>query len=727
VKLAWLFVTTLCLFSTQLTLAAEQSLLYEQTPFDTITLDEENKNAVIQVFALDVKDVPDRQQPQNPEPESEIIVRLLTNPDQQYRLKWKHIEKIRFFEQELLAEAQKLVGQKNFEQAFPYFRLLLSKYRTFPGVTDAYEGYLKSVIELAYVQEHFDQAIARILIWDEFRSAAGAVKKYGIPTLGKYWDKVSSQPTPAQLLQAARWFHELRKRDPSITSPSLTKLQQALDSRYAELIALAKTASQQKQIDQAMLYLQEAEELIPNKPGMQQFRASLESANPRLIVGLVHGPAANWSLESGAVDWSRRRDQRLLSSAPVELQDYKAGSVTYQTPTGTLSALNKTGQISLSGEDNSWAKNWSAIASEQSSAFIKPVPGKTPSWQLPGQLRAAQAQPFLSLARVPANPSESNTLGPRSFVNKAWQPNPNGIRPAPTTALPIQLQTLDNFDTAAAALQEGRVQVVDRVAPWQLPNLAKDKRFNIQPYRIPSVHLLICNPQSETLQETSYRIAVAAAINRQSLLQSVLRGAKIPDAKVATLITPKAVELPGAVLNELPKAAGDADLAKLMWQTSQSVLGKTPKLKMVAPRDEIAQHLAKEIASDLTATGINVELTISQEPFIPTAAEASQADLIYWYWHPIDANLDWSLMSQAQPWQGLAAAMATLNPAFAKLPQGVPESQLWQAFEFGLVSQRFMLPLLQLPEHAVFINKIKNAPTLPLDLFQQAADWQLQP
>ncbi len=215
-------------------------------------------------------------------------------------------------------------------------------------MTEAYEGYLKSVIELAYVQEQFDQAIARILIWDEFRSAAGAIKKYGVPTLGKYWDKVSTQPSPDQLLQAARWFHELRKRDPSITSPTLTKLQQALDSRYAELIALAKTATQQKQIDQALSYLQEAEELIPNKPGMQQFRASLESANPRIIVGLVHGSATNWSLESGAVDWSRRRDQRLLSSAPVELADYKSGAVTYQTPAGTLTALNKSGQINLS-------------------------------------------------------------------------------------------------------------------------------------------------------------------------------------------------------------------------------------------------------------------------------------------------------------------------------------------------------------------------------------------
>ncbi len=59
-----------------------------------------------------------------------------------------------------------------------------------------------------------------------------------------------------------------------------------------------------------------------------------------------------------------------------------------------------------------------------------------------------------------------------------------------------------------------------------------------------------------------------------------------------------------------------------MWQTSQSVLGKTPKLKLVAPRDEIAQIIAKQIVSDLTATGISVDLIISQEPFIPSAAEA---------------------------------------------------------------------------------------------------------
>ncbi len=112
--------------------AAEQSLLYEQTPFDTITLDEENKNAVIQVFALELKDVPGRQQPQNPNPESEIIVRLLTNPDQQYRLKWKHIEKIRFFEQELLAEAQKLSDKKTLSKRFPTFDYCSANIANFP-------------------------------------------------------------------------------------------------------------------------------------------------------------------------------------------------------------------------------------------------------------------------------------------------------------------------------------------------------------------------------------------------------------------------------------------------------------------------------------------------------------------------------------------------------------------------------------------------------------------
>ncbi len=57
--------------------AQEIGPLYEQSPYDVITLTEEGKNAVINVFPIEFKD---RVIPVDPDPKAEIIVRLLIKP-----------------------------------------------------------------------------------------------------------------------------------------------------------------------------------------------------------------------------------------------------------------------------------------------------------------------------------------------------------------------------------------------------------------------------------------------------------------------------------------------------------------------------------------------------------------------------------------------------------------------------------------------------------------------
>ena len=80
--------------------AAAETPLYEQDPFDQITLDEANAGVVLKVKPLDL---PGRRLPAKPKPTDTLVIRLVDQPDKKYEVAWESIKKVELFEQMLLA------------------------------------------------------------------------------------------------------------------------------------------------------------------------------------------------------------------------------------------------------------------------------------------------------------------------------------------------------------------------------------------------------------------------------------------------------------------------------------------------------------------------------------------------------------------------------------------------------------------------------------------------
>ena len=87
--------------------------LIDRDPFDRLILDAANKNAVVEVQAL-----PFRRMPGNRE--DSIRVRLVSAPDKQYDVSWKAIEEIKFFEEILMEEGERLMKEAKYNEAFEY-------------------------------------------------------------------------------------------------------------------------------------------------------------------------------------------------------------------------------------------------------------------------------------------------------------------------------------------------------------------------------------------------------------------------------------------------------------------------------------------------------------------------------------------------------------------------------------------------------------------------------
>ena len=80
--LTWLW----CLLVILPPLAAQEGKIFEQEPFDVITMNEANQNRVLRTLPINL---PERKLPTNPSPNSTLRVRLLSNPDEELEVEWR--------------------------------------------------------------------------------------------------------------------------------------------------------------------------------------------------------------------------------------------------------------------------------------------------------------------------------------------------------------------------------------------------------------------------------------------------------------------------------------------------------------------------------------------------------------------------------------------------------------------------------------------------------------
>ena len=117
---------------------AEQPL-YEQDPYDQITLDAANNNAVLKIVPLKT---PNHLPPPRGRLTDKLVVHLFETPDKEYTVAWRSIAKVEMFEQLILNKANDFVAKGEFDPAFDYFAYLERNKPGTPGLRKSMEDYL---------------------------------------------------------------------------------------------------------------------------------------------------------------------------------------------------------------------------------------------------------------------------------------------------------------------------------------------------------------------------------------------------------------------------------------------------------------------------------------------------------------------------------------------------------------------------------------------------------
>ncbi|MDW8036733.1 MAG: ABC transporter substrate-binding protein [Thermoguttaceae bacterium] len=250
--------------------------LIDQEPYDRIFLDAANNNVVLEVFPLDL---PDRKVPEKPT--QPLVIRLLNRPETKYEVAWNAIVKIELFEQRVLQEAQQLVQQGQFEEAYEYFHYLYQHYPKMAGLDAAYQEALWQEAASWYRQQHYDRALAVLrTLWEKNKDWPNLSRAMGMAVERLVEQYVSAQEYEAarqMLRQLGEWYpqHEVAG-----------KWEEQFRSQAAALHAQAKAALEKNALREASEAARKMIQLWPSLPGAQQLWDVVRHKYPRIVVGV---------------------------------------------------------------------------------------------------------------------------------------------------------------------------------------------------------------------------------------------------------------------------------------------------------------------------------------------------------------------------------------------------------------------------------------------------------
>ena len=737
-----------------------QDRLIEQLPFDRITLDDKNENAVLEVQTLDL---PDRLVP-DPFPKTgKLTVRLLDNLEAVYEVQWYSIAKVETFEQMILDEAQRLVGAGKMEEAYDNFIYLEANLPKLPGLAEAFEDYLYEEAKLMQREGKYDAALAKLReIHDRNPKRTGIENALGSAT-----DKLVEGYLGADKYRAARvlidnladWYpqHEI-----------VEKWSQQLERKAANLLDEARGAMEDGRLREAALKARRVQLVWPSLEGAREVLEDLHARYPQVTVGVTL-PAV--SHQPGKLaDWAARRGSRLVYRTLTEFIGPSTEGGKYICPMGEVEKEDlgrrlafkldadlrwASGDATLTGYDLSrqllamadpnraeYAAHWGELLAEVAVRNVYQVDVKLHRASvLPEALLQTIVTPYA--ARTVENPpilmnGPYSIDSPEDRADKQiveYLANKQYFASTPTRPKEIIERHFTRGTKALLALKQRDIDVLDRVNPWDLAKFRNEKDLVLKRYAAPLVHCLIPNMNRPLTSRPGFRRALVFAINRQAILDRLLDGEDVPGCQVVTGPFSRGVSLndplsyayddsiaPRQYEPRLAIALAQVALQELAAETDQE-LAEIPELVLAYPDHEIARIAVNAIGRQLKLVGIPVvleELKSGIPDKIPDSADLLYAETAVW--EPlVDAR---RLLGNdgpaggSSPYMDLALRQLEEAPDWPRVGRKLRQIHRIAHVEVAIV------PLWQMTEHLAHHRTLQGIDDTPVSLYQDVENWR---
>jgi tetratricopeptide (TPR) repeat protein len=740
--------------------------LYEESPYDQVTLDAAHGGDVLKIKPLDEKSLFGGRQPLKKLPQGRLEVRLLDSPEKKYEVAggWRSVAKFEFFEELVLAKAAELVAAGRFDDAYDYYLYVERNWPDWPGARQATEDFLLQEAEQSRQRGQYDGALALMRELGSRNPRRPDLEE----RIGQATEDLIRGYVKKQNYAAVRALVRGLAADYP-DHPVVVRWRQRLIGQATPLRAAARAAADAGQWDKASEQIREVAALWPNLPGARELARNVYQNYSRVVVGvsaMSDNPLPN------RPDWTARRDSRLLYRTLTEFLGASSEGGKYDCPVGMISSGNlgrrltfqlkpgvgwAKGNATLTGidvsrrllamtdpADASYRADWSDLMAAVSVRGV---------YTVEVELRRPHVRPE-ALLQIPLLPHTMPPLaadepppvnGPfvvqsRSADEVVYAANRHYFAAKPSQPKQLVERRYPTISKAIKALRRGEIHMVDRINPWDAAALRDDTHVLVQPYALPLVHCLIPNLRRPLMRDRTFRRGLAYGIHREAILEQMLGGVDLPGCAVTSspfLMGVDAGDPMGYASDSLIKPRPfNPWLARLLGTIALQAYAdahkndpKPPPAKHVLvlahPADEVATAACKSILKQLDLLKLNVSIELRPIDGPMPSRVPDDVDLLYVElpaWEPL---VDAHRLLGAEGMTGSCSPYMTL--ALRQLDEAVDWSQVRDRLHrIHCISYDdvAILPLWQLVEQFAYHESLRGVAASPVSLFQNIEQWR---
>ncbi|MCA9177872.1 MAG: hypothetical protein KDB14_25570 [Planctomycetales bacterium] len=674
---------------------------------------------------------------------------------------WRLVESISVFEVMVLNEANEHTRQKRYDAAFPYYAFLEQSYPKTPNLQRSIESYLYNVALDLFQQERYSEALSSLeeladrnpnFALSPTQNVARAISTVTDRMLAKYIgdEDINSSRRMLTRLTAAYGPTQIS---------SVGKWSAELDRRASALRDQARSELDSGKLREAYLTSMEMMRVWPLVQGGKEL--ALETTR--------RYPIARIAVTSGALDhsprqidnWSGRRISRLKHRLLVEYLEPGPSGGIYRSAFGRLEQNDDLTAVYLDlrrpKEEGETVLTAFDVASKLLDRAEPRSPDYSESWasllagvdvrnpfELTIQFRRSNVLPeaYLQIPLQFDGPLAALTRGgyaagkeeegtTQYLVEKDY-----AYRSA-TQPFEVIETVYEHTSDAVNDLRNGKLDVIDRLHPADAARLLVEGSLEIRVgrYAAPTIHVLIPNLKHEFLNRDAFRRALAYAIPREQILNTLLlEGLEMDGARV--LDAPFAVDSYGYD-DSVPPMPFDASLGKLLTLVAGNELQQIAEKKKEDPPPYVplvighpATKIGRMVSAAIEAQLKALQIECSRKEFPPGEVRDTTGEC-----HLVFAEVQ--MVEPIVDAERLLSSTGLANSPSPYVGMGIRRlnrAQDWKEASARLkdihraaIQNMTIIPLWQLPEHFAYRVGVHGLQDGVLNLYQDIEQWQLEP
>ncbi|TWT90021.1 hypothetical protein Mal64_04040 [Pseudobythopirellula maris] len=606
--------------------AAER--LIDQVPYDVVVLDRANDFAELSVYPLAIEP---RRMPE-PRPSEPLSLRLTDRPSEEFEVSWGAVEEIKFFENLVLEEAQRLASEGEFDGAFEHLDWLAQRYPRLAGLGPTIQKFLRLEAVATFKEGDHRRALAILAsLYAQDPQAPGltaAVDAISLRMLNSYLGQRDYGGARGVLSTLDACFTGL----PLPKSDSWRKRFEAGVDRE---LGAARAAIGQKDFHRAREAIARARQLKPDSAEAQALADEVYRLNPTVVVGVFrpapHEPKLRCDHPAAL------RVGPLVAPTITRLEAYPPSGSVYASVFGEVLSDDSGGRLFIDFDPAFVQTHGSQLSpyalarrllrladpdSEQAitafSRIATEVRMEDPTRVSIG-LRKPHVKPAATLATAPAT---GDGLAKPPFVRQDRSESIAAFS-ARSGEVTIEERRFEDEREAFSAFLGGGLHVLSELAPWRLERLTDRAGVVVGTYRLPTLHALVVSPDARADVLTSeFRRALCYGISRERFVTNLSGGrvslegyqaASGPFAAGASLTDP----LRYAYSERISPRSFTPQLAAILASVARTKAekaagGSSPAMKepIVLAHDTgpVALRACELIRAQMTAAGVEIEL-----------------------------------------------------------------------------------------------------------------------